>query len=319
MDLLDAKVKEFSEYFPPLTKRDDFDAFWEETISHTKNVPMNPTWVKTDYPTDNVTVYDISYNGFDETRINGWYIVPSFLKKDKYPCIIIYHGFNGSRETPTVFMNWVMMGMAVIAVDCREQGGITGNCAKYSTGMVTNVTSKGVLDKNEYYYRAVYMDCLKAIDFAEACREVDMDRIVIKGSSQGGALGMAICALDSRPKIGLFGVPSNSNIEKRIEGRHGSFTSVNDYLQKYPDKVDQVYETLSYFDIMNMADRIKCHVYAFVGLADQVCPAKYYFASYNRIKSEKQIALYPFNGHDGARAFHIEKEICYLKDSGILD
>lgn len=56
---------------------------------------------------------------------------------------------------PADFMAWAMMGMAVISIDCREQSGKTGNSAAYSNGMTGNVVCKGVLNKNEYYYRAV--------------------------------------------------------------------------------------------------------------------------------------------------------------------
>jgi cephalosporin-C deacetylase-like acetyl esterase len=57
-------------------------------------------------------------------------------------------------------------------------GGDTGNHAAYSTGMETNVVTKGIPDKNEFYYRAVYMDCVKAIDFLECCSEIDHARII---------------------------------------------------------------------------------------------------------------------------------------------
>ena len=51
------------------------------------------------------------------------------------------------------------------------------------------------------------MDCVKALDFAEGCLEVDPERLVIEGGSQGGALGMAVCALDARPRLGILNVP----------------------------------------------------------------------------------------------------------------
>jgi len=318
MSFLDDKIKELSEYMPQLTKRPDFDQFWKDTIQQTKEVSLRPEMKIYDYPSPYITVYDITYNGFDDTRIHGWYIVPKFLKQRNYPCLINYHGFTGSRGTPSDFMAWVMMGMAVISIDCREQGGETGNCACYSSGMTMNVTSKGILDKNEYYYRAVYMDCIKAIDFAESCEEVDRDRIVIHGISQGGAIGMAVCALDTRPKIAMVDVPSNSNIEKRIEGRHGSFESVTEFLKIYPKRLQQVYDTLSYFDTMNMADKIKCNIFASVALKDETCPAQYYFASYNRITSPKQITVYPFNEHDGASSVQMEEKLRFVKESGIL-
>ena len=319
MSFLEERIEELSKYIPPQTKRDDFDAFWESTIQQAKSVPLHAKAEKIDYPSPYVTVYDISYQGFDETRIHGWYIVPNFVNKEKIPCLINYHGFTGNRGTPPGFMHWVLMGMAVISIDCRQQGGSTGNCAHYSSGMVSNVTSMGILDKNEYYYRAVYMDSLKAIDFAATCVQVDMNKIIIHGTSQGGALGMAVCALDHRPKIGLVNVPSNSNLEKRVENENGSFTSVTEYLKRNPQQLEKAYETLSYFDTMNMADKITCDIYASVALKDTTCPAKCYFASYNRIQSKKQIEVYPFNGHDGAHEVHLEKELRYLRSSGILD
>lgn len=318
MGFLKEKVDELYAYRPPLTKQPDFDAFWSDTLAQAKNQPLHPQRERVAYPSPFVTVYDIRYHGFDETPIHGWLILPTFLKRETYPCLIHYHGFTNSRGFPANFMMWATMGIAVLSVDCREQGGETGNCARYTQGgQFVNVTSKGLLDKKEYYYRAVYMDCLKAIDFAESCAEIDRKQIFLHGVSQGGGLGMAVAALDHRPVRSIVDVPSNSNIEKRVEGAFGSFASVTQYLKRYPERMEQVCRTLSYFDTMNLADRIQCPVYASVCLNDQTCPAKLYFATYNRIRSPKQITIYPFHDHGDAGDIHMEKKLAYLKESGI--
>lgn len=313
-------IREYEAYLPELTRRSDFDSFWEETIRQARAVPLSPALLRTPYPTDFAEVYAVSYNGFDDTRIFGWLILPAFQARKPYPCLIHYPGFNGSRGRPADFMHWVMMGVAVLAVDCREQGGVTGNSAAYhDSGLFGGcVSSKGILNKYEYYYRAVYMDCLKAIDLAEHCEALDPQKIILYGSSQGGGLGMAVCCLDHRPKIGIVNVPSNSNLELRVEGRHGSFTCINEYVRRFPENLEKAYETLSYFDTMNMADKITCQIFASVGLADSICPAKCYYASYNRIPSKKQIAVYPFNEHDGAHPVHVEREMRYVYESGLL-
>ncbi len=321
MEYLEEKIRELESWRPELTREKDFGEFWEETLAKGAAVPLRPKRVKVDYPARHVKVYEISYNGFDETRIYGWMAVPAFGGAErKIPCLIQYHGFTDSRGFPWQLMHWAMMGMAVLAVDCRDQGGITGNCASYSRcGQVANVVTKGLLDPREYYYRGVYVDCLKALDFAAGCFEVDEGRMVVRGTSQGGAVGMAVCALDSRPALGIVNVPSNSNVEERIIGNHGSFSAVNEYLQHFPDNTDQVLKTLSYFDTMNMADQIRCPVFASVALGDEVCPARCYYASYNRIPGPKQITVYPFNGHDGAGDLHMEREMAWVRDSGILE
>ncbi|WP_127529499.1 acetylxylan esterase [Paenibacillus kobensis] len=312
MGYIDQVTKDLYQYLPPLTRQDDFDAFWAATLQQAQDVPLLPERTLIDYPSKHVRVYDISYNGMDETRIRGWLIVPAFADQTTYPCLIHYHGFTASRGEPSELMQWAMMGMAVLSVDCRDQGGATGNSAAYSHGFLANVASKGVHNKWEYYYRYVYMDCLKAIDFACAQPEINPDQIIIEGGSQGGAIGMAVAALDDRPKLVMVDVPSNSNLVCRIEGSHGAFGAVTEYLKRHPEQTDLVMDNLSYFDTMNLADRITCPVLASVALKDETCPAQMYFATYNRITSDKEMVIYPFNGHEGGGAKQTEVKLRYL-------
>lgn len=312
MSYTDKYLAELSQYAPALTKREDFDAFWQETLAQSARVPLRPSADPYDYPGEVAKVYDIAYDGYDGTRIHGWYIVPAFTKQDKLPCLIHYHGFTGNRGTPADFMQWLTLGVAVLSVDCRGQCGSTGSRAATTSRTTQSVICNGILDKHEYYFRAVYMDCVRALDFACARPEVDSQRLIIEGGSQGGALAMAVCALDDRPWLALADVPSNSNLDSRVEGSNGSFSAVTDYLKAFPMHTEKALETLSYFDTMNMADRIKCKVLASVGLKDNVCPARMYFATYNRITTEKQIYLYPFNGHEGGGAVHNEIKLRYL-------
>lgn len=312
MGYLQQATEELYRYMPPLTKKNDFDAFWRETIDEAKKVPLAAKRTRVDYPIRRAIVHEIEYNGMDDTPIHGWMIVPDLADGEPLPCLIRYHGFNGSRSEPSAFMHWVMMGFVVIAVDCRDQGGRTGNRASYSSGFSMNVASKGVHNRYEYYYRYVYMDCLKAIDFACEQAEVDSSRIVIEGGSQGGGLAMAVAALDDRPVLALADVPSNSNLTQRVEGQNGAFASAAEYIKKHPDELDLVLDNLSYFDTMNMADRMTCRVFASVALKDDTCPPEMYFATYNRIAGEKDIVIYPFSGHEGGGAAQTERKLAYV-------
>jgi len=176
--------KELFAFLPEQTAKEDFDDFWKETIDNTRQVPLNEEAVHYDYPCEDVEVYKISYNGFDETRINGWYMTPR-QRQGKIPCLINFHGYNGNCGYPAEFLQWTSMGIAVISIDCRGQLGTTGNSASYSFGMTQNVACFGILDKKEYYFRQVYMDCIKALDFAQTRPEVDETRLIINGGSQG--------------------------------------------------------------------------------------------------------------------------------------
>ena len=312
--MLSAEIEALYQYLPPLTKREDFEVFWNQTLDETNALPLDLSLTPYPYPGKTVAVYQITYRGFGGTNIHGWYLEPIFSGEKKHPCLIHYHGFSGSRGHPADYMAWCMLGLSVIAVDCRGQGGVTRDDAVYHSGVNSSVVTNGILDKEEYYYRRVYMDCLRAIDCAESIPSVDSSRIILEGGSQGGALVMAVSALDNRPILALADVPSSSDLPSRVLGHHGSFGAVTDYIRTHPQHMDQVMETLSYFDTMNMAEKICCPVYASVGLSDPVCPAKMYFATYNRIQSEKHIELYPFAQHEGGGALHMEKKLRYVSD-----
>ena len=79
------------------------------------------------------------------------------------------------------------------------------------------------------------------------------------------------------------------------------------YCQRYPQHIDQVFATLSYIDNLNLADRIRCPVLITVGLQDLICPPSTIFAVYNRIGASKDLAIFPFSGHEGSPTHHVEK------------
>ncbi|MBN2711887.1 MAG: acetylxylan esterase [Planctomycetes bacterium] len=299
MGLIEEMKQEWEAYLPPLTKRGDFDSFWEKTLAEAHSKPLNTELKAYDYPSPHVTVKDVTIEGIDGTKVHGWYLVPSFLGKDKYPCIVHYHGFSGNRGRPSDFLQWIMMGCCVVSFDVRGQSGETSTSFAHSNGSLNQIYNCGILDKEEYYLKYAYTDAVREISFACEQPEVDTSKIIIEGGSQGGALTMAMAALDDRPILALAAVPSNTNLEERVKGGYGVFNCVTEYGKKFPDRIDRCFETLSYFDTMNMADRVKCRVVAGVGGKDPICPAKFYYATYNRITSKKEIYIYPLNGHEG--------------------
>ena len=100
--------------------------------------------------------YDLTFAGFNGDKIKGWYLLPKFVKKEKLPVVVIYHGYSGGRGQIADYSQWILLGCAVAVMDTRGQGGATGNMFGYSNPSVGGWMTKGILDKNEYYYRAVY-------------------------------------------------------------------------------------------------------------------------------------------------------------------
>jgi cephalosporin-C deacetylase-like acetyl esterase len=80
----------------------------------------------------------------------------------------------------------------------------------------------------------------------------------------------------------------------------------NKMLKKHPSELDVVIDNLSCFVTMNMAGRMTCSVPASLALKDKVCPFHMYLATYNRVTSDKDIVIYPFNGHERGGAVRTE-------------
>lgn len=163
---VDMRLEELKGYKPKLTKRDDFDNFWQETLDESKQFPLNSDLKTYEYPIKEIKVFDAYYDGFKGSRINGWYILPNKTnKKQKIPALIYFHGYTRSKGYIQDYLKWVIQGYAVFAVNVRGQGGTTPDSSVYSQGGITGWMTNGILDKYEYYYRNVYMDCVRAVDF----------------------------------------------------------------------------------------------------------------------------------------------------------
>jgi cephalosporin-C deacetylase len=80
---------------------------------------------------------------------------------------------------------------------------------------------------------------------------------------------------------------------------------------------DELYTTLSYFDIKNLAGWIKAPLFMGVGLIDNVCPPHINFAAYNQVKSEKHYMVFPNAGHGLPEEFYIKKNIFLREKLGL--
>lgn len=308
---IEEMMKNLKAYIPELTKQSDHDSFWERTLKDTREKPLNDIMTEMDYPIKQVHAYNLSYHGFDHTPIQAFYIKPKSYE-GKLPCLIFFHGYAGHKNSVSHYMKWLIQGYAVIAVDCRGQGR-SGDYSKYASDEMGTWVTKGILDKEEYYYRKVFMDGVRAIDFACSRSEIDADRIAIIGASMGGGITLAVAALDERPKLAVADVPNMCDIGLAMQEKfEGSLVVVEDFLHRHPEYIEQVYTNLTYFDNLNNSKNITCRTRISVGMRDLICPPMPIFGMYNHIEAPKSIEVYPFSGHDMSMVEHIDKTIEFV-------
>lgn len=316
--IVDRPLAELQEYRPNLTAQSDFDSFWQETVAESNRQPLNPSLEELDYPISAVTVYRLTYDGFGSgTRVNGWYVVPKESNlldgSGKRPAIVQYHGYSGSKGRPTSYLHWALQGYNVLAVDTRGQDGDTPDNQAYPNGSAVGFMTKGINDPKTYFYRFAYIDCLRAVNFLRTQSEIGP--IALTGGSQGGGLTLAVAALaaDQNLVAAMADVPFLCHWRRSVEVfSTGPYQELVNHWKNHPTAVENNYRTLSYFDGMNFAPRIKCPTLISVGLLDTTCPPSTGFAVYNHLAVEKDIKVYPFNNHEGGGTWQEEEKYRFL-------
>lgn len=318
MRLYDLPLNALREYQPEIEKKVDFDRFWDDSLAESAAQGLNAEMERVPYPVDAVECFKVRFDGFRNSRITARYIRPARASASgaagTFPAIVVFHGYNWNSLTVAGALKYALMGRSVLLVDTRGQNIQSPDLAKYPNGGASGWMTLGIFDPQSYYYRNVYMDSVRAVDFILSLPETDVRRVAVEGGSQGGALALAAGALNPRVSRVLSDVPYLCHFRRAVElSTEGPYGEISHYFRIHDPlhaTEDDVYGTLSYFDCCNLAERIRGECLLSVGLEDTICPPSTVFAAYNRIRAPKEIRVYPDFGHGGS-ALHEEEKIAF--------
>jgi cephalosporin-C deacetylase len=232
-------------------------------------------------------LYLVTMKSFGGEEISGYYCTP--VKKGIYPADITYMGYGSKPWTPKANDNPNMVEFVL---------SVRGQALEQPTNKYGDWVTYGLQSKETYYYRGAFMDLIRAIDFICSRSEVDKRNIFAEGGSQGGAFTLAACALDHRIRAAAPWIPFLSDYPDYFKIVHWPAEPILKKQHELGINDADLYRTLSYFDIKNLAGWIECPILMGSGLQDGTCPPHTNFADYNQIKSAKQYRIHPTYGHD---------------------
>ncbi len=275
---------------------DDFMDFWNEAMEENSKIPMDVEMtLLPERCTETVDVYHVSIQNFNEqSRLYGILVKPK--KPGKYPALLNVPGagirpYYGDIEMAEQGIITFQIGIHGIPVNLDPE--VYDNL-RY--GALNYYWNFNLDDKDKYYYKRVYLGCVRAVDFIVGLEDYDGTNLAVMGGSQGGALSVVTAGLDKRVKYLVSLFPALSDMSGYKAGRAGGWPHMF-HPSDSSNYVDSKLETVKYYDVVNFARQITQPGWYSWGFNDTVCPPTSTYSVYNVIDATKELHLFQDTGH----------------------
>ncbi|MFV0365040.1 MAG: acetylxylan esterase [Mangrovibacterium sp.] len=292
---------------PTVKRPQDFDAFWSAVIKQARTKDFDTQLEKLDdYSTDNVNVYLWSIaTGVEKRRISGYLCMPD--DDEKHPVLFAPPGAGVKSFVPYLGFaeaGYISLSIEIHGINPQPNEALYREVKK----VLDNYELKGMSTPDDYYYKAVYTGCVRAVDYLCSLDSYN-GHCVATGGSQGGALAIVATALNEKVDAVAAFYPALSDITGFLHNRGGGWPR----LFRDGKATEAQINTLSYYDVVNFAKRVNVPGFYSTGFNDNTCCPTSVFSVFNSISAPKELYITPPCGH---WRFGIanDKSLEFLKD-----
>lgn len=280
----------------------DFDAFWAAGKAELAELPIDARIIPLpEYGNASANCYQVNLQnvGMANAPSRFYGILCEPKAPGKYPALLAVPGagvraYNGLADLAARGIITLQVGIHGIPVTMEP--------AVYTSlgvGALANYNTFGLDDRDRYYYRRVYLGCVRANDFLTSLPNWDGQNLVVTGGSQGGALSIVTAALDPRVKGLAAYYPALADVTGYLHNRAGGWPHMfraaeGPRAHRSPDKI----KTTQYYDVVNFARRVNVPGLYTWGFNDETCPPTSMYAAYNVIPGRKELLLALETGHN---------------------
>lgn len=282
---------------PTIENPTDFEDFWNNALVDLAKVPMDAKMTLiSERCTEKVNVYQVNLQNYKVgTRLYGILCEPK--KEGKYPALLQLPGAGVRAYTGDI----ANAEKGIITFQIGIHGiPVTMDPSVYldlGTGILNGYFNHNLDDRDRFFYKRVYIGCVRANDFLTSLPQFDGVNLAVTGGSQGGALSIVTAALDKRVKnLGAF-YPALSDVTGYLSGRAGGWPHYFDKANMAYNNTKEKLKTLGYYDVVNFAKRVKVPGFYSWGYNDETCPPTSMYAVYNSITAPKELFLALETGH----------------------
>ena len=309
MPCLDLPLDQLRSYAGRSPRPADHDAYWAAALADLDRLGLEWRLERAAFQAPGVECHDLYAAGTRGAVVHAKYLKPTGAARA--PVCLLFHGYSNSSGGWFDKLGWVQHGFAVLAMDCRGQGGLSTD-----PGGVAGTTLKGHIvrglsdpDAQRLYYRDVFLDTALMARIAAAMPGHDPQRMVASGWSQGGALTLVCAALHPAIRRIAPVYPFLCDYRRvwEMDLAKDAYADIREWLRSFDpthERIDATFGRLGYIDVQFLAPRIRAQTLMVTGLADAICPPSTQFAAYNRITAPKETLIYPDFGHEQLPGAH---------------
>jgi cephalosporin-C deacetylase len=326
MPLTDLNLQECLDYRPELPDPPGLATFWEQSITEAWERSQPVSVERVDNGLRMVDTFDVTFSGAGGDPVRAWLHLPA-ARSEPLACVVESLGYGSGRGLAHERIFWAVAGYAHLVVDTRGQGwsSAAGDTPDGGAGLPggPGLLVRGVASPSTYYYRRVFTDAVRAVATAAGLRDVDPTRVVAAGASQGGGISLALAGLvplargvvDDAPALAgvMADVPFLCHFRRAVDvAAEHPYREIADYLRLRPDRAEETWRTLSYFDAAVLVRQATAPALVSIAMMDRICPPSSCFAAYHSYAGPKELAVYELNDHEGGGATHRSRQLAWL-------
>ncbi|HEY0668412.1 MAG TPA: acetylxylan esterase [Sphingobacteriaceae bacterium] len=283
---------------PTAVVPEDFLTFWRSAIDDAEKHPLDPKLTLIpEKSTQTVNVYHVSFqNGAEKnSRIYGYLSIPK--KEGKFPAMIRFPGAGVRAHSANLALaekGIITLQIGIHGIPVNMEGDVYENLYR---GALKGYPVFNLDSRDHYYFKRVYLGCVRSVDFIFNLPQFDEQNIAVSGSSQGGALSIVTAALDSRIKYVLAFCPALSDLTGFIHGRAGGWPNMFNKSNLGASTASAKIKTAGYYDVVNFARLLKIPGFYSWGFNDETTPPTSTYSFYNVITSPKELFILPYAAH----------------------
>jgi cephalosporin-C deacetylase len=286
---------------PGAKRPGDFEAYWANQKKSLNAMPLDVKKAVVLGTTSDkgYVCEDVEINCLGPKPVRGYFARPEAASPKSLPIVLLVHAagvkVSWCRSEPGNAIAYAKKG--TLCFDLNAHGMMNDQPDSYyadlENGELKSYWIQGLTNKNDVYFRGMYLRLIRTIDFLTRQPEWDGKRILVIGESQGGGQALVAAGLDTRVSAVVAIVPAMCDWFGSLSGRMGGWPQPFES----DNQKNEMQKALPYFDAANILKDSKAIIFTEIGLIDMTCPSTSVYAAINQAKGQKIIYAVPYRPH----------------------